>query len=184
MMHPTWEGAGEAPSPVVPIARSRSRQCTFFGSSRFRGLARWHQRRCRDLFATRRDLIIVCVDDLIGNLTQTLAQAFAVMLQQFEGLVKPHHCRGEPPVQLLLESATLFQGVIVFEFRWPAVYDLVDIFNRGIETVFEMNQLGDVGGLERHRLRLLPYEVFLSSILRLMSLLLKRQALLMPPLDA
>jgi hypothetical protein len=67
------------------------------------------------------------------------------MLEQFEGPVEPHHCRGEPLVQLLLESATLFQGAVVFEFRWPAVYDLVDILNCGLEFVFETNQLSDVG---------------------------------------
>ena len=108
------------------------------------------------MFAIGLDLFIVCIDDLIGNLTQTLAQAFAVMLEQFEGLVEPHHCRGAPPVQLLLESATLFQGAVVFEFCWSPISDLVDILNCGVEFVFKTNQLGDVGGLERRCFRLLP----------------------------
>src|SRR6516164_7588415 len=102
------------------------------------------------------------------------------MLEQFEGLVAPHHCRGEPLVQLLLESATLFQGAVVFEFRWPAVCDLVNVVTHSINIVFEMNQLGDVGGLKRPCFRLFPCLAFLSSILRLMSLALKRQALLVP----
>ena len=54
------------------------------------------------------NLFIFCVDDLIGNLTQTLAQAFAVMLEQFEGLVEPHRCCGQPLVQLLLERLRNF----------------------------------------------------------------------------
>src|SRR5215469_3643706 len=181
---PSLEGAGGAPSSEVPFTRSRSGNFTVLASSRCRGLVRRYKRRRRYLFAIGLDLFIFGVDDLIGNLTQTLAQAFAVMLEQFEGLVEPHHCRGAPPVQLLLESATLFQSAVVFEFCWSPISDLVDILNCGLEFVFETNQLGDVGGLSRHCFRLFICQAFFSSILRAGSLCLKRETLLVPALDA
>src|SRR5262249_35087170 len=137
MKHPPWKALVSALRGGT--VRSRSGHCILIGSSRLRGLVRGNQWRYCDLFLIGPDLFVVCVDGLIGNLTQTLAQAFAVMLQKFERLVKPHHCHGEPPVELLLESATLFQGAIVFEFRWPAVCDLINVVAHGIDIVFEMN---------------------------------------------